>query len=108
MSRALGLDAAPKSGRNQHSTEHRPDRVFVFASAAGADQHPAWYHNLVARPDDIQVEIGNEHYRATAEVLPEPQRASVYTSQASRYPGFAAYQDKTSRALPVVALTLQR
>ena len=52
--------------------EHDPDRVYVFASYAGADQNPAWFHNIVAHPDDIEVELGDERYAAAAEVLAEP------------------------------------
>jgi len=88
--------------------EHDPSRVYVFASAAGADQNPAWFHNIVAHPDDIEVELGDDRNGATPEVLPEPQRAEIYAIQADRYPGFAGYQEKTSRAIPVIALTLQR
>jgi deazaflavin-dependent oxidoreductase (nitroreductase family) len=88
--------------------EHDPNRVYVFASAAGADHHPAWFHNIVGHPDDVEVERGDERYRATAEVVPEPRRTEVYTSQASRYPGFAGYQEKTSRSIPVIALMLLR
>jgi deazaflavin-dependent oxidoreductase (nitroreductase family) len=88
--------------------EHDPNRVYVFASAAGADQNPAWFHNIVAAPDDIDVELGDERYGATAEVVPDPRRAEVYALQASRYPGFAGYQEKTARSIPVIALTLQR
>jgi deazaflavin-dependent oxidoreductase (nitroreductase family) len=88
--------------------EDQPDRVYVFASAAGADHHPAWYHNLVAHPDDVQVELGAAQYPAEAEVLPEPKRLDIYTIQAGLYPGFAEYQAKTTRTIPVVALTLQR
>ena len=40
--------------------------------------------------------------------LPDPRRAEVYATQAGRYPGFAGYQEKTSRPIPVIALTLQR
>jgi deazaflavin-dependent oxidoreductase (nitroreductase family) len=103
-----------KSGKRRTSPmmyladEHSPDRVYVFASAAGADSNPAWYHNLVAHPDDVQVEIGSDTLRASAQVLPEQLRAEVYAVQASRYPGFADYQAKTSRPIPVVALALQR
>ena len=45
---------------------------------------------------------------ADAEVLLDPLRAQVYAVQASRYPGFAGYQTKTKRPIPVVALTLNR
>jgi len=88
--------------------EQDPNLVYVFASAAGAEQNPAWFHNIVAHPDDVDVEIGVERYRAGADVLPEARRAEVFASQAARYPGFAGYQAKTARAIPVIALTLER
>jgi deazaflavin-dependent oxidoreductase (nitroreductase family) len=88
--------------------EDDSDRVYVFASAAGASQDPAWLHNLVATPDDVTVEIGRETLKAGPHVLPEERRAAIYAIQAERYPGFADYQAKTSRRIPVVALTLHR
>ena len=54
--------------------EENPDRVYVFASAAGADANPGWFHNLVAHPDSVKVEIGAEATAADAEVVPEPLR----------------------------------
>ena len=83
-----------------------PDRVYVFASKAGADTNPAWFHNLVAHPD-VQVEIGDTTRAGRAEVLPETERAAVYAVQAGRYHGFAEYQEKTSRRIPVIALNLE-
>lgn len=87
--------------------EEDPNRVYVFASAAGADRNPAWFHNVVARPRDIDVELGDQRFRAVADVVPEPRRAEVYGVQADRYPGFADYQRKTSRVIPVIALELE-
>ena len=84
------------------------DRVYVFASAAGASEDPAWLHNLVAAPDSVTVEIGREIVTASPQVLPEKQRAAIYAIQAERYPSFAGYQARTSRRIPVVALTLDR
>lgn len=84
-----------------------PARVHVFASAAGADTNPAWFHNLVAHPDAVTVEIGESTFVATAEVLTDPERERVYAVQAERYPGFAEYQTKTTRLIPVITLTLQ-
>jgi deazaflavin-dependent oxidoreductase (nitroreductase family) len=60
--------------------------VFIFASFAGGDQNPAWFHNVVAHPDDIEVQLGKDRNGATPKVLPEPRRAEVYAIQASRYP----------------------
>ncbi len=88
--------------------DDRPDRVYVFASAAGADKDPAWVGNLVARPDDITVEIGAERLQAHAQLLDEPSRAATYARQASLYPGFGRYQAMTERAIPVAALDLRR
>lgn len=80
--------------------------IYVFASAAGADTNPAWYYNLIAHPDQVTVEIGANSVSATARVLPEVERARTYAIQADRYPGFAEYQAKTERAIPVIALQL--
>jgi len=85
-----------------------PDRVYVFASAGGNDKNPDWFHNVVAHPTEITVEIGFEVVAAHAEVLPEPERSDIYAIQAGRYPSFAAYEQRTARRIPVVALTLRR
>lgn len=77
---------------------------YVFASKAGADTNPDWYHNLLAHPE-VDVEVGTSRYRAVAAPLPEEERARVYAEQARRYPGFAEYQEKTTRAIPVVELS---
>jgi deazaflavin-dependent oxidoreductase (nitroreductase family) len=80
------------------------DRLLVFASYLGRDDHPAWYHNLVAHPD-VTVEVGDDTYAATATPLEGAERDAKYAEQAALYPGFAEYQEKTSRVIPVVALT---
>jgi deazaflavin-dependent oxidoreductase (nitroreductase family) len=88
--------------------EGDPDRVYVFASAAGADDDPAWFRNLAAHPTGLMVEIGRDALTADAEIVPEPARTEIYAIQAERYPGFAGYEAKTARRIPVVALALQR
>ncbi|GII01700.1 nitroreductase/quinone reductase family protein [Planobispora takensis] len=83
------------------------DRVFVFATNAGSDRHPAWYHNLLARPR-VTFEIGDGHRvetrAATAVVLRGEERDGVYARQAAIVPAFATYQAGTSRIIPVIAL----
>jgi deazaflavin-dependent oxidoreductase (nitroreductase family) len=88
--------------------EDDPDRVYVFASKAGADTDPAWLRNLDAHPQQVTVELGDETLAADAELLEEPARSEVYEVQAARYHGFADYAAKTPRVIPVVALTLRR
>ena len=79
------------------------DRWLVFASYAGAPNNPAWYHNLVAHPDAV-IEVGSETVEVTAVVLKGDERDRLYAKQSELYPGFAEYQEKTSRVIPVVAL----
>ncbi len=79
------------------------DRLLVFASRAGAPVHPDWYHNLVANPQ-VSVEVGTDSFPARAVVLEGEERDQWYAEQARRYPGFAEYQAKTDRVIPVVAL----
>ncbi len=78
-------------------------RRYVFASKAGMDTNPDWYHNLVANPD-VSVEVGTETYGATAQSLRGEERGRVYATQAGRSPVFAEYQEKTARVIPVVEL----
>lgn len=79
------------------------ERVFIFASKAGAPTNPDWYHNLVAHPA-VTVEIGTEQFQATAIVVQGEERDQIYARQAQRMPGFADYEKKTDRKIPVVEL----
>jgi deazaflavin-dependent oxidoreductase (nitroreductase family) len=79
------------------------DRYLVFASAAGADHNPAWYWNLVADPD-ARIEVGDDDIEVHAIELQGAERDAKYAVQAERYPGFADYQRKTTRRIPVLAL----
>lgn len=76
----------------------------VFASKAGADTNPDWFHNLKAHPE-ARVEIGTETFDVTARVLDAEEREPVWEEQKARYPGFADYEAKTDRVIPVVMLT---
>jgi deazaflavin-dependent oxidoreductase (nitroreductase family) len=78
-------------------------RYLVFASKAGADSNPDWYHNLLAHPE-VRIEVGDETLTAHAADLQGAERDALYAEQARRYPGFAAYQRKTDRVIPVVPL----
>ncbi|MEV5433050.1 nitroreductase family deazaflavin-dependent oxidoreductase [Streptomyces sp. NPDC052701] len=75
----------------------------VFASAAGADTNPAWYHNLLAHPD-VEIEVGTETIPVRARVLGRDERDPVWETQKQRFPAFAEYEKRTSRVIPVVLL----
>ncbi|MEJ2862863.1 nitroreductase family deazaflavin-dependent oxidoreductase [Actinomycetospora flava] len=79
------------------------DGYAVFASYAGMDVHPAWYHNLVANPD-VSAEIGADTVALRARDLPADEREPIWEQQKQDYPGFAGYEAKTDRVIPVVLL----
>jgi deazaflavin-dependent oxidoreductase (nitroreductase family) len=78
-------------------------RTFVFASKAGADSHPDWYHNLLTHPE-VEVEMGTTTRSARAVPVTGAERDRIYAEQVKRFPGFGEYQEKTTRVIPVVEL----
>jgi deazaflavin-dependent oxidoreductase (nitroreductase family) len=81
------------------------DRVFVFASKAGAHSHPDWYYNLTANPE-VTVEIGGDTKQATAVELDRADRDEIFARQAVDRPQFGEYQEGTDRVIPVVELLI--
>jgi deazaflavin-dependent oxidoreductase (nitroreductase family) len=86
--------------------ENDPATIYVFASKGGAPTHPDWYHNMTAAGRAV-VEVGTETYDVLVREVTGDERRTVYAEQASRYPGFAEYEEKTAgiRTIPVLALT---
>jgi deazaflavin-dependent oxidoreductase (nitroreductase family) len=80
------------------------DRILIIASKAGAPTNPDWYHNLKAHPR-VTVEVGTETFPVVAEELPRAERDEKWAQITSVAPGFAEYQEKTTRVLPVLALS---
>ena len=79
------------------------DNYVVIASKGGAPTHPSWYHNVVANPD-VKVEVLGETIPARARVADGDEHQRLYDAQARVMPGFAEYQKKTTRKIPVVVL----
>jgi deazaflavin-dependent oxidoreductase (nitroreductase family) len=78
-------------------------RYAVFASKAGAPTNPDWYHNLVANPR-VSAEIGTRTGQFTARVAEGDERERIWTPHKTANPGFADYERKTTRQIPVVIL----
>lgn len=76
----------------------------IIASKGGAPDNPDWYYNIVAHPQ-VSVEYGTEIFKAKAEVVPEPERTRLYAKMVEHMPGFADYEKKTTRIIPVIILT---
>jgi len=97
-------------GRKSGSVRHVPvaplvegDDLYIIASLGGAPKNPGWYHKLKANPE-VEVQLGDQHWKAKAIDLPEPEREQVWQRVVAAMPGFAEYQQKTTRKIPVVRL----
>ncbi|PRZ41504.1 deazaflavin-dependent oxidoreductase (nitroreductase family) [Antricoccus suffuscus] len=82
-------------------------RLLVVGSAGGSPAHPAWYRNILAHPM-VRVEVGTETYAAVAIPTEGDERRQLFERIVQTAPGFADYQAKVARALPVVALERSR
>ena len=78
-------------------------KLLIVAGYAGADVNPAWVHNLRANPG-AHVEVGTDAFDVTARELPAAERDELFDKVAAAAPGFAEYQSKTSRVIPLFEL----
>jgi deazaflavin-dependent oxidoreductase (nitroreductase family) len=78
-------------------------RLVIAASKGGAPTNPDWYWNVVANPE-VTVELPGEKYQARATVVDRPERDRLYAAHTAVMPGFADYETKTDRVIPIVVL----
>ncbi|OMC48069.1 deazaflavin-dependent nitroreductase [Mycobacterium sp. IS-2888] len=78
-------------------------KLIIIGSFAGAPVSPAWVHNLRANPA-AHVEIGTDTFDVTARELPTAERDELFEKVAAAAPGFAEYQSKTTRVIPLFEL----
>ena len=82
------------------------DSMYIFASKAGAPDHPDWYRNLIAARQ-ATVEVGDSTFPVTVTEVTGDQRDRLFAEQVRRMPGFGEYEQKTQgiRTIPVVSLS---
>ena len=78
-------------------------KLIIIGSFAGSPVSPAWVHNLRANPR-ARVEIGTEQFPVTVRELPSDERDALFEKVTAAAPGFAEYQSKTSRVIPLFEL----
>jgi deazaflavin-dependent oxidoreductase (nitroreductase family) len=79
------------------------DYVLV-ASKGGHPRHPAWFHNLRAHPDTT-IQVGRRTLPVHAHVASDDERARLWPRAVATYRGFAGYQDRAERTIPLVVLS---
>ena len=79
------------------------DDLVVVASKGGAEEHPAWYVNLLAQPE-VEVQVQADRFRARARTATPEEKPELWEMMVGRWPAYADYQRKTDREIPVVVL----
>jgi deazaflavin-dependent oxidoreductase (nitroreductase family) len=80
------------------------DDLVIVGSRGGAARNPAWVHNLRAHPG-ASVRAGKRTWDVSArEVADGPERDRLWTMVVERFPLYAAYQQRTSRRIPLFVL----
>jgi len=79
------------------------DDYVIVASKGGAPTNPDWYHNLMAQPDTT-VEVGTDTVAVHARETDGDERQDLFDRITAVMPGFADYQAKTSRRIPIIVL----
>lgn len=76
-------------------------RLVLIASNGGAARHPDWYLNLSVDPR-VRIQRGPEQLDLIARTATPDERAELWPRAVALYGGYAAYQRRTEREIPVV------
>lgn len=79
------------------------DRLIVIASYGGRDRHPEWYLNLRSTPE-VTVELPGGRRHLTARTVSPEERRELWPRVVAAYDGYAVYESRTEREIPVVML----
>jgi deazaflavin-dependent oxidoreductase (nitroreductase family) len=80
------------------------ESIVIVASRGGDDFHPAWYLNLV---DNSRVQVkfkGGSTKSMTARTATAEERARLWPIVEQKYKGYAGYQQRTDREIPLIFL----
>ena len=81
--------------------EHDGEYALV-ASLGGAPNHPVWYYNLTANPDEVTIQDGPEPFPVTVREIDGDERDAWWERAVAAYPPYAEYQARTERRIPVL------
>ena len=78
--------------------------VAIIASNFGQHHHPAWYHNLRAHPDDVEVDIRGGRRTVHARQATPEEATELWPRLVESYPPYASYTTRTDREFPIMIL----
>jgi len=77
----------------------------IIASAGGSAANPAWYHNLAAHPDQVEIQVAGQTQAVRASQLSGAERDAAWHKIVAAGPRYADYATKTDRLIPVIRLS---
>ena len=84
--------------------EHEGEYALV-GSKGGHPEHPVWYHNLTANPDEVTIQDGPEPIPVTVREVTGDERAAWWDRAVAVFPTYTEYQQNTDRQIPVLVAT---
>src|SRR5262245_26502713 len=79
------------------------DDYVIVASKGGHPKHPAWFHNVLASPD-VRIQVKARRMTVRGREATSEERARLWPKVVAAYRGYASYQERTSRQIPLVIL----
>ncbi len=96
-----------RSGQPRHTMlatpVHDDRRIVLVASDGGAPHNPSWYLNLRQDPRVTATLSGRDRSMVARTATPE-EKAELWPQVVAAYRGYAGYQAKTERDIPLVIL----
>ena len=83
------------------------ENYLLVASKGGYPRNPAWLHNLRAHPDTT-IQVGRRKLAVHAHVASDEERERLWPLCVATYAGFAGYQKRAERTIPLVVLSPRR
>jgi deazaflavin-dependent oxidoreductase (nitroreductase family) len=96
-----------KSGQERANAlifEPDGDDYLVVASKGGAPAPPAWFVNLEADPDAVEVQVKGDRFKARPRIADDEEKPRMWQKMIAAWPDYDAYQEKTDRVIPIVVL----
>lgn len=97
---------AKSRGRRQNPVIYMRDgeNLVIVASLLGSPRNPAWYHNLRAHPDDVEVDVRGGRRPVRSRQATSAEAAQLWPRLIEIYPPYQTYIARTDRQIPVMIL----
>ena len=75
----------------------------IIASFGGQPRNPGWFFNLQSHPE-ATIEVKKRQMQVKAETANPEKRGELWTRLVEVAPGYAKYEKRTTREIPIVIL----